>query len=389
MQLGRLEAPSGALRSGPNVGAAVGVASVGRGGSEARVVRGNADYGFVLNVSANSGFRPEGRVSITYQARRVALGDGTTVELRAPLYRVDSLDGPPLRPDTVLMPRLPPAVQGDGLLEMVPAAELERVAQAEVAGRDGVRGQVAWVEANTGNVPLPALAGARARGGAAAGRVAGSDTAAGAGSPGRVVGRFGWQASEPTVGSQVAVAFAREMGLTNLLEPRDDCAPSNSACKTAPSGGSPEVERGLFDAVVNFQSWHAVPVTQEPDLKSPGAWLFESTGCGRCHQTTLAIDANTVIHPFTDLLLHDMGQGLADRTIAGAVAPSRWRTAPLWGMHAAAVATQAQHFLHDGRARTIAEAVMWHDGEGRTARDRFANLSADQRRTLTAWVNTL
>jgi CxxC motif-containing protein (DUF1111 family) len=140
---------------------------------------------------------------------------------------------------------------------------------------------------------------------------------------------------------------------------------------------------------VNFQGWHAVPVTQAPDLKASGAWLFESTGSGRCHQTTLAIDANTVIHPLPDLLLHDMGRGLADRTITGAVAPSRWRTAPLWGMHAAAVTTQTQHFLHDGRARSINEAVMWHDGEGRTARDRFANLNADQRRTLIDWVRTL
>lgn len=321
-------------------------------------MRGNVDYGFVLNVTATSGFRPEARISIAYQTRRVALGDGTAVELREPQYRVDKLDGSPLSPDTVLMPRMPPAVQGDGLLEMVPVAELERVARAEAAGADGVHGQVAWITTNTA---------------------------------GPVVGRFGWQASEPTVASQVAVAFAREMGLTNPLESRDDCAPSNSACKTALSGGSPEVEAELFDAVVNFQRWHAVPVTKEPDLKAIGAQLFESTGCARCHQTTLAIDRNTggnaIIHPFTDLLLHDLGQGLADRTIAGAVAPSRWRTAPLWGMHV--VTTQPQRFLHDGRARSIDEAVLWHDGEGGTARDRYAKLSGEERRVLAEWINTL
>lgn len=370
MQLGRLQPQEHDNAHPP------GASATGR----TRVARGNADYGFVLNVAANSGFRPEGRVSIVYQARRVVLADGTSAELREPHYRVDKLSGPPLGPDTVLMPRLPPAVQGDGLLEMVPAAELERVARVEAEGADGVRGQVAWLEINTGNVPRASV---RADAGAAP--LAGAD----ANMVSRVVGRFGWQASEPTVASQIAVAFAREMGLTNPLEARDDCAPSNSACQTAPSGGSPEVEPELFNAVVNFQRWHAVPVAKEPDLRSSGAWLFESTGCARCHQTTLAIDSNTVIHPFTDLLLHDMGEGLADRTLAGAVAPSQWRTAPLWGMHAAAVTSQPQHFLHDGRARSIDEAVMWHGGEGRTARDRFAELSAERRRTLTEWINTL
>jgi CxxC motif-containing protein (DUF1111 family) len=320
-------------------------------------VRGNADYGFVLNVSATKGFRPEARVSIAYLTRVVKLADGSTAELREPRYRIDNLDGPNLTPDTVLMPRLPPSAMGDGLLELVPAAELERVARDEATS--GLNGQLAWLRAEGANGTT------------------------------RLLGRFGWQASEPTVASQVAVAFAREMGLTNPLESHDDCAPSNGLCKTAPSGGSPEVEPALFDAVVNFERWHAVPVPKDPDLTSAGARLFDANGCTQCHRTALSTETGKVIRPFTDLLLHDMGQGLADRTIADAVAPSRWRTAPLWGMHAASVATQAQHYLHDGRARSLEEAILWHDGEARPARDRFAKLSSADRHTLTAWINTL
>lgn len=324
-------------------------------------MRGNADYGFVLNVSATTGFRPEARVSISYKNQVVKLADGSTVELREPEYRVDALDGPNLAPDTVLMPRLPPSAMGDGLLELVPVAELERVARDEA--RSGLNGQLAWLTNYSGNVPPAAV--------------------------NLLLGRFGWQASEPTVASQVAVAFAREMGLTNPLESHDDCAPSNSRCKMTPSGGTPEIEPALFDAVVNFERWHAVPVPKDPDLTSAGARLFAANGCSRCHRTALGIDTGKVIRPFTDLLLHDMGPGLADRTIANAVASSRWRTAPLWGMHAASVATQAQNYLHDGRARSLEEAILWHDGEARPARDRFAKLSTGDRHILTDWINTL
>lgn len=368
--------------------------------SKGRIFRGNADYGFVLNVSATKGFRPEGRVVIDYHNRTMKLADGSTVELREPRYRVEELDGPKLAPDTVLMPRLAPSAMGDGLLELVPAAELERIAHEEA--NSGVNGKVAWLTNASGNVPPAAAKSAQAgavtrvatRGSGnyaatASGNVEGRGPTGGEGGGTRSLGRFGWQASEPTVASQVAVAFAREMGLTNPLESRDDCAPSNVLCKTAPSGGSPEVEPALFDAVVQFERLHAVPVPKESDSTAAGATLFESVGCAQCHRTALRIETGKVIRPFTDLLLHDMGHGLADRTIAGGVAPSRWRTAPLWGMHAASVATQAQHYLHDGRARSIEEAILWHDGEARLARDRFARLNAADRRTLTDWINSL
>jgi CxxC motif-containing protein (DUF1111 family) len=121
--------------------------------------------------------------------------------------------------------------------------------------------------------------------GAGAGKVA----SGGAHDVSKVIGRFGWQASEPTVASQVAVAFAREMGLTNSLEPHDDCGAWNVACLTAPSGGTPEVEPELFEAVVNFERWRAVPVATEPDFTSTGAQLFGSTGCAQCHLKTQSL----------------------------------------------------------------------------------------------------
>ena len=361
------------------------VIQLGQRVGRTRVVRGNPGYGYVLNTSAIRGFRPEARVAIEYKIRPVTLGDGTIVELREPRYHVSSLDGPKLLTNTVLMPRMPPPVQGVGLLELVPPAELERVLRLERTGSDGIRGRISWLQTNRDG---PVADTGRALAGAdrvATGKVVGH--------AGRLVGRFGWQASEPTVATQIGVAFAREMGLTNPLGSKDDCGPWNVACRTAPSGGSPEVEPELFAAVVDFQRWHAVPVTQEPDLSSYGAQLFESTGCAHCHRTTLRIDVSTrddtVIHPFTDLLLHNMGDGVADRTLDDAAAPSLWRTAPLWGMHAASVSGRSIHLLHDGRARSIEEAILWHQSEARAARERYVHSSAAQRRALTDWIESL
>ncbi len=331
------------------------VIQLGRRLPDGTVQRGTAEYGFVLNPLAVKGFRPEARISIRYEAQIRTLADGTRLELRAPHYQLSELSGPALPPDTVLMPRLPPPVQGDGLLERVPRGELERIAAAQGNGRDGVHG---WV----------ALLGSRAD---------------------APVGRFGWQASEPSVASQVGNAFAREMGLSNPLVGYADCGVQDTACQSAPTGGMPEVEPELFDAVVSFQRLHAVPVQRLPDLSSPGARLFVQLGCARCHRMTLRVGSNAAIHPYTDLLVHEMGEELADRDIAGSAARDEWRTAPLWGMNAAYASGQPPQLLHDGRARSVDEAVLWHGGEGRAARERFARLSADERRTLVSWIQQL
>ena len=334
------------------------VIQLGRLLPDGSVQRGTDEYGYVLNTAAIRGFTPEARVSIRYQEQVRSLSDGSQVKLRAPHYIVADLSGPALPASTVLMPRLPPPVQGSGLLELVPLSELERSAAAQHRGRAGIGGHVSWL---------------------GSGRNA-------------VIGRFGWQGSEPTVAGQIGNAFAREMGLTNPLVDHIDCGVQDAACQGAPTGGSREVAPELFDAVVAFQRLHAVPVQQLPDTSAAGARLFAQVGCGDCHRSTLRVEtgaARAAIHPYTDLLLHDMGEGLADSDISGNKARDEWRTAPLWGMHAPYASDPAPRLLHDGRARSIDEAILWHDGEGRAARDRFARLSAEERRTLVSWIEQL
>jgi CxxC motif-containing protein (DUF1111 family) len=316
--------------------------------------RGSQDYGFVLSTSAISGFTPEARVSIRYDIRQASLADGTVVELHDPSYRIDNLSGPKLPPDTVLMPRMPPSVQGVGLLERVPKSELEQIALSQRTTTSDIRGGLSWV-------------------------------------PGKVIGRFGWQATEPTVASQTAVAFAREMGLTNPLVSASDCGDWNTACLNAANGGSPEVAPDLFQAVIAFEQWHAVPVERVADSSSSGAQVFQATGCAECHRMSLRVDLgeSAVIHPYTDLLLHEMGEGLADKDLSGAPVMGRWRTAPLWGMHAAYVTGQPLRLLHDGRARSIEEAILWHGGEAHGAREKYTRLRNETRLTLLRWIESL
>ena len=288
------------------------------------IERGIDAYGHVLNTAAVPGFTREASVRIQYDGEIRILPDGTRVALRMPRYAVTDLSGPPLPANTVLMPRMPPPLHGVGLLELVP----------------------------------------------------------------RSTGRFGWQATEPTIALQTASAMSREMGLTTTLVGHIDCGHADTACTQAPMGGTPEVEPQLFDALVFFQRLQAVPI--EPARATSGERLFAAIGCTACHSPTLSIrtPAHEVrtIHPYTDLRVHDLGSGLADRDVSGAPVLSKWRTAPLWGLNASVRSGQPLRLLHDGRARSLDEAILWHDGEGRAARTRFEHLTGAERRELTTWI---
>lgn len=319
---------------------------------DGRVERGIPEYGRVLNTAAMAGFTPEASVSIRYEERSRWLIDGKKTSLRAPLYVITNLSGAPLPADTVIMARMPPLVQGSGLLERVPEAALVSLAKNEE--RESIAGRVSRLSGGT------------------------------------LIGRFGWQATEPTVASQTASALAREMGLTSELVGHIDCGDSDKACLTAPSGGTPEVEPALFNALVWFQEMHSVPVANAPSANAPGARLFAQVGCAGCHRPTLPVGNGGrvvgTVAAYTDLLLHDLGEDLADRDLSGRPVRSEWRTAPLWGMGAAVATGQPVHLLHDGRARSIEEAILWHGGAATSSLAQYLVLNAADRETLDAWI---
>ena len=201
-----------------------------------------------------------------------------------------------------------------------------------------------------------------------------------------IVGRFGWKANVGTVEGQVAAAFLGDMGITSPLFPDENCHSDDPSCVAAIGGGSPEIPQETFDRVVFYNRTLAVPAMR--DFESPhvrsGAEQFGTVGCAGCHttsQTTGPADvpmlSEQTISPFTDLLLHDMGPGLADGRPDFAASGTEWRTPPLWGLGLVPVVNGERFMMHDGRARTFEEAIMWHGGEAQAAADAVGQHVAD------------
>ena len=316
-------------------------------------------YGHVLNTAALAGSAPEAVVTITYRDLQGAYPDGTPWSLRVPSYEVSQLRYGLLATDTILKPRLAPPLFGVGLLELVPQ---------EAVLASAVHGTPAW----------QSYRGAR------------------------TLGRFGWQGASVSIRDQTTKAFSREMGLSSQDMPIDDCTLAQTDCLSAPNGGSPEVSNELLDAVVAFQRALAVPAADPmaTSVRKPARKMrrdFEQLGCADCHRTSLPVrlrDADGrehagTIEPYTDLLLHDLGAGLADAEVSGRTVPSRWRTAPLWGIGHVTRAGSPPTLLHDGRARSIEEAILWHHGEAEQARQGFEHWNSARRQALIDWIGTL
>ncbi len=323
-------------------------------------------YGGQLQENALEGLTAEGRVVVTYEEITFTFPDGQTASLRRPTYRLDQLGHGEAAADVRLSPRVATQLIGLGLLEAVAAADIVARADPDDRDGDGISGRpnTVW-DAARGEVTL---------------------------------GRFGWKANEPTIAQQTAGAFLDDMGITTPLFAAEACTPSLPDCASIAHGGAPEIDPDDFDKVVLYASSLAVPARRDwdsPEVRR-GQRLFHEAGCAACHTPTLTTGAhptiaalsNQVIHPYTDLLLHDMGEGLADGR-ADFVADGReWRTPPLWGLGLIETVNGHTQLLHDGRARTILEAILWHGGEAEAARDAFAALAAPDREAVVRFLNT-
>jgi CxxC motif-containing protein (DUF1111 family) len=212
------------------------------------------------------------------------------------------------------------------------------------------------------------------------------------------LGRFGWKAEQPTVEQQAASAFSADLGVTSSLFPEQNCTLAQERCREQPSGGSPEVSDALLQEVVLYARMLGVPARRPgAALERDGEALFARARCDACHVSTLETGdfapvpelSEQEIHPYTDLLLHDLGEGLADHRPTFDADGREWRTAPLWGIGLVRTVNDHTRFLHDGRARDVSEAILWHDGEARAARAAFVSMSATERRALLAFVGSL
>ncbi len=335
---------------------------------------GDPTYGTQLQDFAVPGLKAEGRMVIDYADLPVTLGDGTEVMLRAPQYSVADLAYGPLAEDVMLSPRLANPMIGLGLVEQVPAEDILALADPEDLDGDGISGRPNWtIEPVSQSVML---------------------------------GRFGWKAGMATIRSQSAAAFAGDVGISTPLvnRPHGDCTGKQAECLAMPTGeqarlGVSEAPDPVLDLVTFYAQTLGVPERRDVDDPAVlrGKAAFYGAGCASCHVpkfvTSRAAENPAhrfqLIWPYSDFLLHDMGTGLADNRPEGLADGQEWRTPPLWGIGLTETVSGHTFFLHDGRARSLVEAILWHGGEAQAARDAFAQMSQATRDDVVAFLESL
>ncbi|MCW0236451.1 MAG: c-type cytochrome [Ferrovibrio sp.] len=330
-------------------------------------------YGGQLQGFSVNGLLAEGRMTIDYSEHPVTLADGEVILLRRPRYGAVGLNYGPLHPQTMLSSRVAPPMIGLGLLELIPEAAILQHADPEDSNGDGIAGKPNRVWSH------------------AEGRA--------------MLGRFGWKGGMPTVADQVVDAFATDLGLSTHLvrASHGDCTTAQKDCLALPTGEDMrervEVSRKMLDLVIFYARNLAVPAQRHP--RDPavlrGQALFAAVGCSGCHVPGFVTGSDPgrpeqsaqTIFPYTDLLLHDMGEGLADERPEGQANGRQWRTPPLWGIGMTWTVSGHDALLHDGRARGALEAILWHGGEAEAARARVQRISRSERADLLAFIQSL
>ena len=329
------------------------------------------NYGGQLQDMANPGVTPEGKVRVEYDALTVKFRDGTAVELRQPTLRITQLGYGPMHPETHVSARIAPPMIGLGLLEAIADEAVLANADPDDRNGDGISGRANWVWDDAQQKV--------------------------------VMGRFGWKAGQPNLNQQNVHAFSGDMGLTTSLRRFDDCTPAQTDCLAAPNGNGPDGEPEVSDNILRLVEFYTrnlgVPARRNVDDPQvlTGKNLFFQAGCQQCHVPSFKTRAdaaepelaNQEIRPYTDLLLHDMGDGLADNRTEFQATGREWRTPPLWGLGLTAAVNGHTQMLHDGRARNALEAILWHGGEAQAAQRQVLAFNAEQREALLAFLNSL
>jgi len=319
----------------------------------------DSTYGTQLSRNGNHKVPFEGTPKVTYQEIKGTYPDGTKFSLRKPSYSIENLNYGALDKETVIAPRIGSALIGLGLLERISEKDLLAYADENDINNDGISGKANYAYSPELNKT--------------------------------VMGRFTWKASATSVKHQSAAAAHNDMGLSNPLFPLHNCSSKQKACLEEAKKGEHtfDLPQKRLDAIAFYLSNLAIPKAREIKKHKEAQKLFTSLSCIKCHVSNYTTKGGIKIHPYSDLLLHDMGEDLADGRSEFLATAKEWRTAPLWGMGLYKTVSKEANFLHDGRARSIEEAILWHGGEAQKSKDAFMQLSVTKRKKLLLFLETI
>jgi CxxC motif-containing protein (DUF1111 family) len=308
---------------------------------------------------------PEGDLYLDWEEFPVAFSDGERVVLRKPKLRIEKLNFGPLGSEVMYSLRIAQPTFGLGLLEAVSEADILAIADKQKSQAVNGRPNYVW----------DAI------------------------SKRRALGRFGWKANQPSIRQQIAAAFHGDIGVTSPLFDKENCPPVQEACAFQPPGNQPELIEVNWDEIEFWTQALAVPARRnvgDADYRR-GERLFEAAKCGVCHVPEMTAGPlpglpqikGQVFHAYTDLLLHDMGEGLADNRPEFLAGGRDWRTPPLWAIGLSEVVSASTAMLHDGRARNLTEAILWHGGEAQASREAFRSLPKADREALLKFLSSI
>jgi len=309
----------------------------------------------------------EARMQVQWEEVPATYADGTSFSLRKPTYDITDFGYGQPDEELLLSPRVAPFIIGMGLLEAISEQDLLNAADPNDVDQNGISGRINYVW----SVQLEE----------------------------KGIGRFGWKAEQPTVRQQSAAALSGDLGVTSSLFPDQNCTEAQVECAEAMTGGEPELEDHILDRIEVYTQSVAVPIRRNWDKTEVlrGKLIFNQIGCADCHTpsyvtgtaSSLSEMHEQTIWPYTDLLLHDMGEALADNRPIFDATGSEWRTPPLWGLGLIPTVNKHDHLLHDGRARGFAEAILWHGGEAEQSKESFRTLSSAERQAVISFLESL
>jgi CxxC motif-containing protein (DUF1111 family) len=325
------------------------------------------NYGDQFNHRSIIGVPAEGDVKIIYKETKAKFPDGEEYSLLQPQLEFSKLAYGAMNKETMFSLRVAPQMIGLGLLEAIPESDILKNADPEDENKDGISGR-----------PNYSWSFKRHK---------------------RELGRFGWKANQPDVDQQNFSAFLGDIGITSKIFPNQACMDTQLECKKAYATKDPEINDEDLKHVEIYSKILAVPKRRnydDPEIKR-GEATFKQMNCTGCHTEsfTTGVDkefpenSKQKIFPYTDLLLHDMGEGLADHRPDYDATGVEWRTPPLWGIGLFKEVNNHTRYLHDGRARNIQEAILWHDGEALQAKNAYINLTKAERQQVLKFLESL